>query len=180
MFPNEGLHCSPAQKRDRKSISFGFATQDQSGCGPTHSETWESANLWDMSWLPGIPPRHCFCRTPWGPQGLGQTLTMMQQNPSVKLPDKRPQQQCQERVAVCMERTLPVPPQQGKSCCAGASALHWGLGGKGATDGTGNDSPQKLHHNRAKPMMVGVIPGFEIICGAHGSSENDRGPQNLV
>lgn len=73
-----------------------------------------------------------------------------------------------------------MPQQQGKSCCAGASALQWGLEGKGKADGTGNDSPQKLHHNRAKAMLVWVIPGFGIIRGAHGSSDNDRGPQILV
>lgn len=77
---------------------------------------------------------------------------------------------------VCMERALLVPPQQGKSCCAGASALHWGLEGKGRINGTENGSTQKLHHNRVKPMLVWVIPGFGIICGVHGSSENDRGP----
>lgn len=71
-----------------------------------------------------------------------------------------------------------MPQQQGKSCCAGASALRRGLEEKGKTDGTGNDSPQKLHHNRA--ILVWVIPGFGIIRGAHGSSDNDRGPQILV
>lgn len=73
-----------------------------------------------------------------------------------------------------------MPPKQGKSCCPGASALHWGLEVKRRANGTGNDSLLKLQHNRAKPMLVWVIPGFRIICGAHGSSENDRGSQILV
>lgn len=79
-----------------------------------------------------------------------------------------------------MERALPVPPQQGKSCCSGGSALRWGLQGKGRTDGTGNDSPQMLHHNGVKPILLWVISGFGIIGGAHGSSENERDPRILV
>ena len=69
-----------------------------------------------------------------------------------------------------MQTALPAPAQQGKSCCAGISALRWGLEGKSKTDGTWNDSPQKSDHNRAK-----TIPW--LICdvhGARGSSENER------
>lgn len=124
-------------------------------------------------WLPRGQQKKGGALHPWGqrqatcllallfaqfPQGLDQPLIMVQQNSAVCLLDKRNMTAMAGDGGCLRGNSSPrATPAQGKSCCAGVSALPGGLDGKSETEGTWNDSPQMSEHNRGQTHTLGSL-----------------------